>query len=104
MGDGDDVDGHGWLHIFWRHEILKKARQPVQDCITQIEAKRAEDVPCVFMDIHVYFVLKGPGIKEAHVKRAVQLFVEKHCSASIMLGRAGVNITHGYEIIDSRNG
>jgi putative redox protein len=34
------------------------------------------------------------------VKRAVDLSAEKYCSASIMLGRAGVDITHSFEIIE----
>ena len=39
-------------------------------------------------------------LKEAQVKRAVELSAEKYCSASIMLGRAGVAISHDYEIIE----
>jgi putative redox protein len=45
-------------------------------------------------------VVKGRGIKEAQVKRAIELSAEKYCSASIMLERAGVEMTHGYEIIE----
>ena len=96
--------GMGGCTSFDVMKILKKARQPIQDCIVRIEAKRADDVPSVFTDIHVHFVVKGRGIKEAHVKRAIELSAEKYCSASIMLGRAGVNITHDYEIIDSEDG
>ena len=81
-------------------KILKKARQPVEDCLARIEAKRAEDMPSVFTDIHVHFVIKGRGVKESHVKRAIELSAEKYCSASIMLGRGGVNITHDYEIVE----
>ena len=44
--------------------------------------------------------LSGAGLKEAQVKRAVELSAEKYCSASIMLGRAGVEITHDYEIVE----
>jgi len=45
-------------------------------------------------------VVKGRGLKEPQVKRAVELSAEKYCSASIMLGRAGVEITHSYEIVE----
>ena len=38
-------------------------------------------------------------MKEAQVKRAVELSAEKYCSASIMLQAAGVVITHSYEMI-----
>jgi len=30
----------------------------------------------------------------------VELSAEKYCSASIMLGRAGVDISHDYEIVE----
>ncbi len=78
--------------------ILKKARQPVTRCVAELAAERAATEPKVFTKIHVHFVLAGQGLSEAAVKRAVDLSAEKYCSASIMLGRAGVEITHDYEI------
>ncbi|MGU1231646.1 OsmC family protein [Pseudomonas aeruginosa] len=80
--------------------ILKKACQPVESCEAFLEAERADEEPKVFTKIHVHFVVKGRGLKEAQVKRAVELSAEKYCSASIMLGRGGVEITHDYEIVE----
>ena len=80
--------------------ILKKARQPVESCEAFLEAERADEEPKVFTKIHVHFVVKGRGLKEAQVKRAVELSAEKYCSASIMHGRGGVEITHDYEIVE----
>ncbi|RAE52890.1 OsmC family protein [Burkholderia multivorans] len=80
--------------------ILKKARQPVESCEAFLEAERADEEPKVVTKIHVHFVVKGRGLKEAQVKRAVELSAEKYCSASIMLGRGGVEITHDYEIVE----
>ncbi|OPX55488.1 putative redox protein [Oceanospirillum multiglobuliferum] len=80
--------------------ILNKARQNVSDCKAEIEAERADSVPAVFTKIHLHFVITGRDLKEAHVKRAVELSAEKYCSASIMLGQAGVEISHDYEIIE----
>jgi putative redox protein len=80
--------------------ILKKSRQTVESCEAFVEAERADEDPKVFTKIHLHFVVKGRGLKEAQVKRAVELSAEKYCSASIMLGRAGVLITHDYEIIE----
>ncbi|EPK9715419.1 TPA: OsmC family protein [Pseudomonas aeruginosa] len=80
--------------------ILKKARQPVESCEAFLEAERADEEPKVFTKIHVHFVVKGRGLKEAQIKRAVELSAEKYCSASIMLGRGGVEITHDYEIVE----
>ena len=80
--------------------ILKKTRQRVVDCRAELEAERADAVPAVFTDIKITFIVSGYDLKESQVKRAVELSAEKYCSASIMLGRAGVNITHGYEIVE----
>ena len=79
--------------------ILKKARQDIRDVHTQLEAERADSEPKVFTKIHVHFVVSGKNLKESQVNRAVELSAEKYCSASIMLGRAGVEITHDYEIV-----
>lgn len=80
--------------------ILEKSRQAVEDCEVFLEAERASEEPKVFTKIHLHFVVKGRNLKEAQVKRAIDLSAEKYCSASIMLGRAGVEVTHDYEIIE----
>ena len=78
--------------------ILKKARQEVTGCVAQLEAERADEVPSVFTRINIHFVVSGTGLKEKQVSRAVELSAEKYCSASIMLSKSGVDLTHSYEI------
>ena len=80
--------------------ILKKSRQPVIDCVAEIEAARADEIPKVFTRIHVHFVVTGQGLNPAQVERAVKLSAEKYCSASIMLGKAA-EITHDFEIVEA---
>lgn len=80
--------------------ILGKARQSVRDCVAEISAQRADDVPHVFTEIHVHFTVTGENLKDSHVERAVNLSADKYCSASIMLGKGGVKITHDYEILN----
>ncbi len=80
--------------------ILEKSRQQVSSCVTHIDAERADAVPAVFTSIHLKFVVTGSDLKESVVKRAVSLSAEKYCSASIMLAKAGVDITHSYEIVE----
>lgn len=77
--------------------ILKKARQPVEDCVIELEAKRADTIPKVFTHIHMRYILTGNGISEKHVARAISLSAEKYCSVSKMLGKS-VQITQDYEI------
>ena len=79
--------------------ILKKARQPIVDCVAEMEAERAADVPKVFTKIHVHFVVTGKVLNASQVERAVKLSAEKYCSASIMLGKS-VEITHDFEIVE----
>jgi len=91
--------GMGGCTSFDVIHILKKARQPISDCVVEISAERAEKVPKVFTRIHVHFIISGSGLKEAQVKRAVELSAEKYCSASLMLGKTA-EISHDYEIIE----
>ncbi|GHB16563.1 OsmC family protein [Salinicola rhizosphaerae] len=79
-------------------QILEKARADVTDCVATLDAERADTTPSVFTKIHVHFVVTGKGLKDAQVKRAVDLSAEKYCSASLMLAKGGVEITHDYEI------
>ena len=80
--------------------MLKKSRQKVVDCRVEIEAERADAVPAVFTKIAMHFVVTGIGLKESQVKRAVSLSAEKYCSASIMLGAGGVEISHSFEVVE----
>lgn len=80
--------------------ILKKARQPITDCVAEIDATRADEVPKVFTKIHVHFVVTGKGLSASQVERAVKLSAEKYCSASIMLGKSA-EVTHDFEIVEA---
>ncbi|MBI3187974.1 MAG: OsmC family protein [Gammaproteobacteria bacterium] len=80
--------------------ILQRARQPVTDCILELTAERADEVPKVFTKIHVHYIVKGKGLSEKQVEKAVNLSAEKYCSVSIMLGKSAV-ITHDFEIIEA---
>ena len=80
--------------------MLQKSRQRVVDCRVELEADRADAVPAVFTRINMHFVVTGVDLKEKQVQRAVALSAEKYCSASIMLGAGGVEITHSHEIVE----
>jgi len=92
--------GIGGCTAFDVMTILKKTRQDVTDCVAQLSAERADAVPSVFTNIHVHFVVTGHHLKDKHVARAIKLSAEEYCSASIMLEKGGVTMTHGYEIVE----
>jgi putative redox protein len=93
--------GLGGCSSFDVMSILQKSRQDVTACHAELEAERADAVPAVSTRIHLHFVVTGNNLKENLVKRAVSLSAEKYCSASIMLEKAGVAITHSHEIRDT---
>jgi putative redox protein len=68
--------------------ILKKARQPVTDCVVDAEADRADEDPKVFTRIHLIYRVTGRGLKREAVEKAVKLSKEKYCSATIMLAKS----------------
>ena len=78
--------------------IAEKQRQKVIDCQATVTAKRADDAPRVFTEIH--FKVIGHDLKESAIERAVQMSAEKYCSASIMLGKAA-KITHSFETVEA---
>ena len=67
--------------------ILKRARQPVTDCVVEAEADRAAVEPKVFTRIRLAYTIAGRGLDPRQVERAVKLSKEKYCSATIMLGK-----------------
>jgi putative redox protein len=81
--------------------ILQKSRQQVRDCVTQITATRAQTIPQVFETIHLHFIVTGTSLKPSAVERAIRLSAETYCSASTMLERGGVKITHDFELIEA---
>ena len=91
--------GTGGCSAFDVVHILEKGREPVEDCVVEMDADRAEEDPKVFTKIHMRFVVKGRGLSRKKVERAVALSIEKYCSASAMLARTA-EITHEVEIVD----
>lgn len=90
--------GMGGCTAFDVIHILRKGRHAVGACEVLLEAERAATDPKVFTSIHAHFVVRGTGLSEAVVRRAIDLSAEKYCSASIMLG-ATASITHDFEIL-----
>ncbi len=91
--------GVGACSAFDVVSILKKARQPVSDCVVELEAERAETPPKVFTQVRMRFVVSGKGLRPAAVEWAVALSAEKYCSATAML-RPAVDIRHEVEIVE----
>jgi putative redox protein len=79
--------------------ILKKARQPVADCVVEAEAERAPTEPRMFTKIHLKYAFAGRGLDPRQVERAVKLSKDKYCSATLMLAKTA-EITYEIAIVD----
>ncbi len=77
--------------------ILRKARQPIADCVVELEAERAAEDPKIFTRIHLHYIVTGKGLAVPQVERAIKLSKEKYCSATIMLA-AMAQITFDFEV------
>jgi len=49
--------------------ILRKARQPVTDCVVELEADRAEEDPKVFTAIRLRYIVTGRGLAVSQVEK-----------------------------------
>ncbi len=92
--------GLGGCSSFDVVQILQKGRNNIVNCVAEISAERLDAIPSVFSKIHLHFIVSGKDLKVSAVERAVSLSAEKYCSASIMLGKAGVVMTHDFEVIE----
>jgi putative redox protein len=65
--------------------ILKKKREQVTGYRLEVRGERREEYPRSFRRIEVRHFLRGRGLKEESVKRAIQLSDEKYCGVSATL-------------------
>jgi putative redox protein len=53
-----------------------------------VTAERAADHPKVLTSVNIEYVVFGPNVDEAKVRRAVELSQEKYCGVSAMLRKS----------------
>ena len=80
--------------------ILQKKRLHVTGLEILVHADRAAEHPRVFTHITLEYVVTGHGIDVDSVQRAINLSLEKYCSAHAMLRKA-VPIDHTFRIVEA---
>jgi putative redox protein len=95
--------GLGGCSAFDVVTILKRGREPVTDCVVELQAQRADTDPKVFTAIELIYKVSGHNLDLKKVERAVALSADKYCSASKMLS-ATAKLTHRVELIDAASG
>ena len=79
--------------------ILQKGRVPFTSLEIEADAERATENPKVFTKIRLHYKIRGKGISDSAVKRAIDLSSEKYCTVGIMLRRGGVEFVNTHEIL-----
>jgi putative redox protein len=80
--------------------ILEKMRQPVEKITLQVRGKKADTHPKIFTEIEVTYRVWGNGVDPQSVDQAIQLSINKYCSASAML-KAVAKVTTSYQILST---
>ncbi|GAB3726059.1 OsmC family protein [Spirosoma lituiforme] len=77
--------------------ILQKQKQVIDDFRMKVDGLREKDAnPSPFKKIHITYLLKGQ-LDEVKVKRAIDLSMDKYCSATAQF-RPSADITYSFEI------
>ncbi len=79
--------------------ILRKGRHQLTGLETIVTGTQAAEPPWTFQQIHVEYVVRGKGLSEQAVARAIELSETKYCSVGATIsGKA--KITTSYRIVE----
>ena len=79
--------------------ILRKKRQKVSSFEVHVHGERSPEIPKVFTDITVNYIVRGEGIDPAAVVRAIELSETTYCPVQKMLSLAApIHLT--FEIVE----
>lgn len=79
------------------HILRNRMHRPLTGLRVEVSAEQADEHPKVYTRIELKYLVKGRGLREKDVRRAIELSNTKFCSAAIMLG-ATAQISTSYEI------
>jgi putative redox protein len=77
--------------------VLQKKRQQVTDYRIEVRGERREEYPKSFRKMEVRHIVRGHGISEDAVAKAIDISITKYCSVAATL-RPTVEIVTSYEI------
>lgn len=78
--------------------ILDKQRQDYETYEIHATAEQRDEYPQIFTRIELVHEVRGPGVKEAGVRRCIELSATKYCPISAMLAAGATEIHHRYRI------
>ena len=66
-------------------DILEKMRVPFADLEIEVETEQTTELPKVFKDIHMNYIITTAEENRGKVKKAIDLSLEKYCGVAAML-------------------
>ena len=79
-------------------DILNKQRQELKDLKITVTGEREKGaIPSLYQSVHAHYRFYGE-LDSNKVERAINLSIEKYCSVSKTLEKAGAVITYTFEI------
>jgi putative redox protein len=79
------------------HILKNRMRKQVSGLKIEVTSEQADQHPRVYTRIELNYRVRGAGLKERNVRRAIELSMTKFCGAAIMLGETAEIVT-SYEI------
>ncbi len=79
--------------------ILKKKKQNVTGLEANVTGTMSDDYPQKYTEITIEYIVRGRGVTEEAVKRAVQLSMDKYCSVKATL-KGAAQIRFSYRIVE----
>jgi putative redox protein len=80
-------------------EIVRKQRQDVRALSVQVEGVQAEDAPWAYQSVALRFSVRGRGLDQAALRRAITLAVDQYCSVVATI-RGVASVSSEVEIIE----
>lgn len=80
--------------------ILERMRQNVEGIEISVRGHQNPEPPWAYEDIEIHYTIRGSGLKENLVRRAINLSENKYCSiGATVSGRA--RITSDFDIVET---
>ena len=80
--------------------ILERMRQNVEGIEISVRGHQNPEPPWAYEDIEIHYTIRGSGLKENLVRRAINLSENKYCSIGATIsGRA--RITSDFDIVET---
>lgn len=79
--------------------ILRRQRQDVRGVEISVTGEQQPDAPWTWVAATLHYTIRGRGLREASVRRAIELSETKYCSIGATIG-ARTEISSGYTIVE----